>query len=114
MERVVMTGKKRVLTAEQKRKMQEGRRKAKSMDKDLKKSNKWTLEKFKAVLWLPLHKRKSQLPNWEDYPLYPLKAIRWHCLECVGFSVLAVEECTSPQCTLYPYRFGKRPKIRRI
>ena len=39
----------------------------------------------------------------------PLKAIRAHCLECVGGSSDEVKLCTAPKCWLYPYRFGKNP-----
>jgi hypothetical protein len=34
-------------------------------------------------------------------------AIRKQCLECMGGSFTEVEACTSPNCSLYPYRFGK-------
>lgn len=40
----------------------------------------------------------------------PLKAIRLKCLECSAGSSNEVENCVMPDCTLYPYRFGKRPK----
>jgi hypothetical protein len=39
----------------------------------------------------------------------PIKAIRHHCIECVGFVKKDVKECTSPLCSLFPYRFGKAP-----
>ena len=39
----------------------------------------------------------------------PLKAIRAHCLECVGGSVVEVELCTAPACQLYPFRSGRNP-----
>lgn len=39
----------------------------------------------------------------------PIKAIRKHCLECVGNHRSEVVLCTSPKCKLFPYRFGKRP-----
>lgn len=35
----------------------------------------------------------------------PRQAIKAHCLECMGFEVLAIRECTSSQCGLW----GKRP-----
>jgi hypothetical protein len=38
-----------------------------------------------------------------------LKAIRAHCLECVGWSPSDVEYCTSKLCPLFPYRCGKDP-----
>ena len=40
--------------------------------------------------------------------LTPLKAIRKHCLECAS-GYKNVETCTSINCTLYPFRMGKRP-----
>lgn len=39
----------------------------------------------------------------------PVKAIREFCLECCGDSSVAVKECTSHRCSLYPFRFGKNP-----
>ena len=41
--------------------------------------------------------------------LTPLKAIRDHCLECMGWSAYEVKNCTGKLCPLYPYRFGKVP-----
>ncbi len=37
------------------------------------------------------------------------KAIRNHCLECMGGSYQEVENCTSPKCSLYLFRYGKAP-----
>jgi hypothetical protein len=37
----------------------------------------------------------------------PLKAIKLHCLECVGFIRSEVLLCTSSKCSLFPYRTGK-------
>ena len=39
--------------------------------------------------------------------LTPVKAIRKHCVECMGFKVREVERCTSPLCCLYPFRSKK-------
>jgi len=39
----------------------------------------------------------------------PVKAIRKHCLDCLGNSPTAVEECTNESCELYDFRFGKNP-----
>lgn len=39
----------------------------------------------------------------------PLKAIRAHCLECVGGSYREVKLCPCTKCELYPFRFGKNP-----
>ena len=38
-----------------------------------------------------------------------LKAIREHCLECLGGSWYEVERCTAPWCSLHQYRFGNDP-----
>jgi hypothetical protein len=38
-----------------------------------------------------------------------LKAIRAQCLECCGGSSDEVSKCTSPKCSLYPFRRGKDP-----
>jgi len=42
--------------------------------------------------------------------LTPIKAIRKYCLTCCNGSVKDVRECTEKDCTLHPYRMGKRPK----
>lgn len=39
----------------------------------------------------------------------PQKAIRFKCMECVGWSPKDVAECTIPDCELYNYRLGNRP-----
>jgi hypothetical protein len=36
-----------------------------------------------------------------------LRAIRKHCVECMGGSFRAVEDCQTTDCKLYPYRMGK-------
>jgi hypothetical protein len=41
----------------------------------------------------------------------PMKAIRAKCLDCSGDSYSEVKLCPSTECPLYPYRFGKRPKM---
>jgi hypothetical protein len=41
--------------------------------------------------------------------LRPLKAIRHKCLDCCGGSYTEVDNCPCTQCTLWPYRMGKRP-----
>ena len=40
----------------------------------------------------------------------PQKAIRYKCMECVGWSPKDVAECTIPDCELYNYRLGLRPR----
>lgn len=39
----------------------------------------------------------------------PMKAIRAKCLDCCG-SAAEVRRCSVPDCALYPYRMGHRPK----
>ena len=39
--------------------------------------------------------------------LTPMKAIRFHCKECVGFQLAEIRVCTSSLCPLYPYRMGR-------
>lgn len=41
--------------------------------------------------------------------LTPSKAIRKHCIECMGFQARHVSGCTSKHCPLYPYRLGGNP-----
>lgn len=48
----------------------------------------------------------------ETKVLRPLRAIREKCKDCAGTS-LEVELCPIPDCSLYPYRFGKRPGTER-
>jgi hypothetical protein len=45
--------------------------------------------------------------------LTPNKAIRYQCLECVGWSAMEVKECTDPHCPLYPFRMGTNPSRKR-
>ena len=46
--------------------------------------------------------------------LTPIKAIRYQCLECMGFQYGLVADCTSVLCSLYPYRMGKNPERKGI
>ena len=41
--------------------------------------------------------------------LTPIKSIRAKCLDCCAGSYKEVALCTAQNCSLYPYRFGKRP-----
>lgn len=40
----------------------------------------------------------------------PMRAIRAKCLDCCCENAAEVRRCTIPNCSLYPYRFGHRPK----
>lgn len=39
----------------------------------------------------------------------PLKAIRLKCLDCCCGSAKEVKLCVCPDCSLFPFRFGKNP-----
>ena len=41
--------------------------------------------------------------------LKPLEAVRYHCLDCCCEQPLEVKLCQTPDCPLYPYRFGRNP-----
>lgn len=41
----------------------------------------------------------------------PLKAIRKECMYCMGKSSQLVEDCSSSECALYPFRLGTNPNI---
>lgn len=43
----------------------------------------------------------------------PVKAIRAKCLDCCCGSVTEVQLCPCADCSLYPFRFGKNPYIKR-
>jgi hypothetical protein len=42
--------------------------------------------------------------------LTPIKAIRFQCIECMGFVTSEVNRCTSPLCSLFPYKLGTNPE----
>ena len=39
-----------------------------------------------------------------------MSAIREKCLECSCWNFKEIELCSSKDCALYPFRFGKYPK----
>jgi hypothetical protein len=39
-----------------------------------------------------------------------LPAVRLFCLDCMGGSRDEVAACTAPDCFLFPFRLGRRPK----
>ena len=41
--------------------------------------------------------------------LTPIKAIRKKCLDCSNDQYSEVKHCPIVDCTLWPYRMGKRP-----
>ena len=42
--------------------------------------------------------------------LTPIKAIRIKCLDCCCGNTAEVRRCPAQNCSLHPYRMGKRPK----
>jgi len=42
--------------------------------------------------------------------LTPLKSVRTKCLDCMGGSPREVKLCSSDDCPIYPYRFGRYPE----
>jgi len=57
--------------------------------------------------------KKDGNGNLKNVTLTPLKAIRYHCVECMGFSPKETRECFSTNCPLFPYRQGhSRTKIK--
>jgi len=39
-----------------------------------------------------------------------MQSIRNQCLECMGYNHAEIQRCTSLECWLYPWRFGKTPE----
>ena len=48
--------------------------------------------------------------KYENKTLTPVKAIRAKCLDCTNNQYTEIKECNITNCSLHPYRFGKRPK----
>jgi hypothetical protein len=42
--------------------------------------------------------------------LTPIKAIRSKCLDCSCGQIVEIRNCPIKDCSLYPYRMGRRPK----
>jgi len=43
----------------------------------------------------------------------PLKAIRAKCMDCMCEQPKEIKLCPITDCSLYPFRFGKNPNIKR-
>jgi len=54
-------------------------------------------------------KTRPDCPPDEVVVLRPLRAMREKCLDCCCGQHGQVRECPCTGCTLWPYRFGKRP-----
>lgn len=46
--------------------------------------------------------------------LTPVKAIRSHCLDCMGHSFAEVRKCPAGNCPFFIYRMGKNPNRKGI
>jgi len=46
--------------------------------------------------------------------LTPVQAIRAWCLDCSGGVKREARLCVRPECPLYPYRMGTRPRETRV
>jgi hypothetical protein len=56
--------------------------------------------------------RNDGFGQFKTVPYSRRLAIRYYCMECVGFSPAEVSACTESQCPLYLYRFGDVPENR--
>ena len=56
----------------------------------------------------PIHDTLTGYDFKIDEPLRPLAAMRKKCLECASTSD-GVKACVLSDCTLWPYRSGRRP-----
>ena len=57
----------------------------------------------------PIHDTPTGYDFTVDTPLRPLRAIRMKCAECCCGNLAEVRRCAMTDCTLWPYRLGKRP-----
>jgi len=60
------------------------------------------------------HAVRSKSGGTKEVLLTPIKAIRYQCLECMGWSALDVRNCSGKFCSLYPYRLGTNPERKGI
>lgn len=60
------------------------------------------------------HIIRSKNGGTKEVSLTPIKAIRYQCLECMGWSAYEIKKCTGKLCHLYPYRLGHNPERRGI
>jgi hypothetical protein len=44
----------------------------------------------------------------------PMAAVRLFCLACMGGSASEVAKCTDKVCSLWRFRYGKRPTPRKV
>lgn len=55
--------------------------------------------------------RANGVGDTKNVNLTPMRAIRYQCVECMGFKPRLIEGCTSKLCPLYLYRNGKNPQM---
>lgn len=100
----------RVISKEQKKKMLEGRKKFLESGG---KNKKIDTVKTKS----PVSTSRDEI--YQNYlitdfsvePPYPvMKAIKFKCLNCCGWERKETELCNIRNCSLWPYRFGHRPR----
>jgi hypothetical protein len=60
------------------------------------------------------HTIRSKDGGIKAVSLTPIKAVRYQCLECMGWSAYEVKYCAGTLCSLYPYRFGNNPERKGI
>jgi len=54
-----------------------------------------------------VHSEDRIIASYKEKVNSPLTGIRSHCVECMGGSVHLIAECTTTNCSLYPFRMGK-------
>jgi hypothetical protein len=57
---------------------------------------------------------RTKKGGFKKVPLTPLRAIKYHCLECNGGENPVKKDCLGKYCCLYPYRAGKNPEKKGI
>jgi len=55
-------------------------------------------------------KYPTKYKDFRNCHLSRKKAIRIFCLECVDYNRKEVRNCSNYNCSLYPYRMGKKEK----
>lgn len=54
--------------------------------------------------------RKDGFNRYQIVPYSRRLAVKYYCLECVGYEVDEIKTCSESDCQLYPYRLSKIPK----
>jgi hypothetical protein len=61
----------------------------------------------------PIRMGRGKLRRMGFVPMSPLRALRKHCLECLGNSSKEVAYCCSSTCEAWPFRLGRNPWVDR-